>query len=389
MMEIYRPCPVCRSEVRPYWVHRQNFVLPEGHILPDWYDLVTCSKCGFLYADTFASQDTYDKYYEKMSMYYMPHSETDSDNSMYVDRAAWIKTFIRNTTNSIIDIGCGNGQLLSELRNIGLSDLTGLDPSEKCILNLQKKGIIGIKSSIFSVSLNRKYDCAILSGVLEHIYDVEKIMETMKKLLRHQGLLFVFVPDASRYTYYDSVPYDYFNIEHINHFDETSLINLGLQHGFCVKGFLKTTITLSKTTQPVIFCIYEDQGNPSTNWNSYSRNYIAEYIEHTKRTLVIDKLINQLVETQEEIVVWGAGNFSSRLLATSELGKCNIVFFVDNDKHKQGSSLGCRMVYAPSVIKKMAADATILIVAAVFQEEIIAEARNLGLNNKVIILNER
>ena len=274
--KLMRACPVCQNVVGAELLHTQKFALPDNHPLPGKYDVVACDRCGFVYADTPANQETYDKYYAEMSKYDMNY--TCGETLLHIDRAAWINTFIRNRTDSIIDIGCGNGQLLLELQKIGLSDLNGLDPSEKCVSDLKGKGINGITSSIFSVSTSKKYDCAILSGVLEHIYDVRKIMETMKQLLKHSGLLFVCVPDASRYQDYDSVPFDYFNIEHINHFDETSLINLGLQHGFSTIGFLKTTITLSQTTQPVIFCVYENKGKPAANGQSYSRNGVVDYV---------------------------------------------------------------------------------------------------------------
>ena len=261
-----------------------------------------------------------------------------------------------------------------------------MDPSEKCIADLKEKGINVITSSIFSVSAGRKYDFAILSGVLEHIYDVEKIMETMKQLLKPCGQLFVCVPDASRYQDYDSVSFDYFNVEHINHFDETSLLNLGLQHGFSTTGFLKTTITLSQTTQPVIFCIYENKENPAADWQSNSRNCVADYVGQTQKKATLNPVIDRLIKTQEEIIVWGAGNYTSRLLANSGLDKCNIVIFVDKDKHKQGTSINGKPVCAPNAILSMRKTYTILVIAAVFYDEIMAEIKNMGINNKVIVM---
>ena len=381
---LLRGCPVCQNIERAELLHTQKFTLSDNHLLPKKYDVIACGRCGFVYADTSANQDAYDKYYAEMSKYDMNY--TCADSLLYIDRAKWINTFICNRTDSIIDIGCGNGQSLLELQKLGLSDLTGLDPSEKCVSDLKKKGINGITSSIFSISTSRKYDCAILSGVLEHIYDVGKIMETMKQLLKQRGLLFVCVPDASRYQDYDSIPFDYFNIEHINHFDETSLLNLGLQHGFSTISFLKTTITLSQTTQPMVFCVYENDEKSATDWQSYSRNCVADYITHTRKNVVINDIINQLIETKEEIIVWGAGNYTSRLLANAGLDKCNIIMIVDNDKHKQGSMISGKIVYSPNVIREMKKMPAILIGAAVFDDEIATEIKRMGLSNRVIVL---
>ncbi len=380
--KLLRGCPVCQNATGAELLYTQKFTLADNHPLPGQYDIVACSKCGFVYADTPISQDGYDKYYGAMSKYDMNY--TCGETLLHADRAAWINTFIYDKTNNIIDVGCGNGQLLLELEKLGLCNLTGLDPSEQCISNLKEKGITGITSSIFSVSTIKKYDCSILSGVLEHIYDVKKIIVTMTHLLKQHGLLFVCVPDASRYQDYDSVPFDYFNIEHINHFDETSLINLGLRHGFSMTSFLKTTITLSKTIQPVIFCVYENTGKPIANWQSYSRNCVVNYIERTKKMAGVNPLIDQLIETQEEVIVWGAGNYTSRLLVGSGLDRCNIVMIVDNDKHKQGTIINGKTVYSPITIRAMKKLPTILIVAAVFCDEIIAEIRGMGLVNNII-----
>lgn len=377
-----RACPVCQDIGGVELLHTQNFALSDNHPLPWMYDIVACGKCGFVYADSPANQDAYDKYYAEMSKYDMNYACADS--ALYIERAAWISTFIRNQTDSIIDIGCGNGHLLLQLQKLGRYDLTGLDPSEKCVSDLKKMGITGIASSIFSIAINRKYDCAILSGVLEHIYDVGKIMVTMKQLLKHCGLLFVCVPDASRYLDYDAIPFDYFNIEHINHFDETSLLNLGLQNGFRTIGFFKTTIALCQTIQPVLFCAYENAGKPASNFQLYLRNCVVDYIEHTERNAGICLIIDRLIETQEEIVVWGAGNYTSRLLAGSGLDKCNIVMFVDNDKHKHGAIIRGKTVYPPDAIHEMKKTSSILIGAGVFYDEIVAEIRSMGLDNKII-----
>jgi len=382
--KLLRACPVCQNTGGGEVLHTQKFVLPDNHVLPKEYDIVVCGGCGFIYADTRAGQDAYDKYYSEMSKY--DTNYINSDTSLFVDRAVWISRFIDNKKASIIDVGCGNGQLLLELEKIGFSNLTALDPSSACIDAIRRRGICGIVSSIFDVLPDKKYDNLILSGVLEHIYDINKIMQTIKLLLKPNGLLFVCVPDASRYLDYDTVAYDYFNIEHINHFDETSLISLGFLHGLNMESFIKTDITLPGSKQPVIFCVYRNGDKTATDWKNYPKVSIVNYIEKTGKKESANRIIDKLVESKEEVIIWGAGNYASRLLATSNLAKCNILMFVDNDKHKQGVSIAGRPVCAPENISSGGKTATILVTAAVFHEEIFSEIRSMGIGNKVIIL---
>ncbi len=380
---LQRVCPVCRNATGEL-LHTQKFILPDNHILPSQYDVVACENCGFVFADTPATQETYDKYYSEMSKYDMTY--VNSDTLLFVERAAWINTLIHNKAASIIDVGCGNGQLLLELRKLGFSNLTALDPSPKCIEAIQRQGVNGIAGSIFDITSSVQYDAIILSGVLEHICDVAKIMQTLKSLTNPDGLLLVFVPDASRYQDYDTVPFDYFNIEHINHFDETSLINLGFFHGLRVVNLLKTTILLPEMKQPVIFCAYCNEDKVLADWRNYSAKMVLEYIAHTQRNQTVNLIIDKLAESGEEIVIWGAGNYTTRLLATSNLSKCNIVMLIDKDRHKQGTRINDKMVCPPDALLNMRCNPTILVAAAVFHDEIIAEIRCMELSNKVIIL---
>jgi hypothetical protein len=50
-------------------LHKEQFVLPEGHPLAVGYDVVHCNRCGMVYADTAAVQGDYDRYYTGLSKY--------------------------------------------------------------------------------------------------------------------------------------------------------------------------------------------------------------------------------------------------------------------------------------------------------------------------------
>lgn len=63
-----RKCPICGTSEGEV-LHKQHFVLPEGHPLSDGYDVVSCVKCGFVYADTTATQDDFECFYTKFSKY--------------------------------------------------------------------------------------------------------------------------------------------------------------------------------------------------------------------------------------------------------------------------------------------------------------------------------
>jgi SAM-dependent methyltransferase len=311
---------------------------------------------------------------------------TGGDSSMFVTRAAWIDGLLPDKNVSICDVGCGNGQLLVELRNRGFADLLALDPSPSCIKAIHARGIDGLTGSIFTAPQAKKFDAVILSGVLEHICDVPGAMQNAAAMTKPGGFLFVFAPDASRYADYDTIPYDYLNIEHLNHFDDVSLINLGLRHGFSVSGLLKTDIALEYTRQPVIFCAYRNDGGSPGSWQSRTKVALQRYLDHTDKCGKIDTLIERMRSSSEAIVIWGAGNYTGRLLADTRLGQCKILMFVDNDKRKQGTTIRGIAVRAPEFLLSIPGTPTIAVAVAVFPGEIMAQIKQMGLKNKVVVL---
>ena len=114
-----RTCPVCLNNFKGHVLHTQSFVLPEGHLLSDArkYDVVSCSKCGFVYADTPIKQDVYDKYYTEVSKYEMGYDDIDMEK--YMSQAKIISAIMEDKNAQVIDVGAGNGGLLMALKELG------------------------------------------------------------------------------------------------------------------------------------------------------------------------------------------------------------------------------------------------------------------------------
>ena len=96
--------------------------------------------------------------------------------------------------------------------------------------------------------------------------------------------------------------------------------------------------------------------------------------------------LEKLASTKEKIVVWGAAAYASRLYKTSVLKKCNIIAFVDNDIKKQGLKF-CDSVkiHSPKDILPEF-KGPIIVCSAVYNNEIMREIYNMGINNSVVVL---
>ena len=230
--ELLRACPICGYSSGKV-LHTQHFLLPEGHLLPNEYDVVNCENCGFVFADTSANQDIYDLFYAEMSKYEDVNTASGGGDKPYdLNRlnqtANDIERIISNNKSAkILDIGCGNGGLIQILKERGYKNVVGLDPSETCVNTMRNKGLEAHHGGLFSKNqLDNIFDLIILSHVLEHIYDLTNSVRNLKELLNSEGLVYVETPNATKYPEYYIVPNYYFDTEHINHFSKLHHQNL-------------------------------------------------------------------------------------------------------------------------------------------------------------------
>ncbi|MDR0733052.1 MAG: class I SAM-dependent methyltransferase, partial [Dysgonamonadaceae bacterium] len=205
---LLRPCPICGSG-KGEVLHTQKFLMPQQYYsLPSAYDVVACVKCGFTYADTDASQQDYDRYYQLNSIYEDEKTGRCSEHSEYNrKRIAEIVRDVMRTcpdkTAKIIEIGCAGGNILKALKSEGYTDLTGVEPSAKCVAHILSCGITGVQGTVSAASRllgGKKFDYVILSHVAEHIYDLRETLYSCADLMDEGAMLYVEVPDAARYT---------------------------------------------------------------------------------------------------------------------------------------------------------------------------------------------
>ena len=107
---------------------------------------------------------------------------------------------------NILDIGCGLGQFLSNLKSKGFKNLYGIDINEESIVACRNNGLSVEKIDdirTYALKSTIKFDRIVMSHVLEHI-DKELIIDTLihirKYLLKEGGEFLLMVPNAQSYT---------------------------------------------------------------------------------------------------------------------------------------------------------------------------------------------
>lgn len=380
--KLLRFCSVC-NHTKGNILHSQGFRLPEQSNLPDIYDVVECENCGFCFADTSATQNDYDRYYNKMSKYEDKNTGTGTGLSIFDKQrmeevVGLLSHYIEKKTNSIVDIGCANGGMLTCFSEKKFYNLTGVDVSRKCVENVNKLGFDGFFGGIFTLDniKNMQFDCIIVSHVMEHIKDLQDAVSNILSLINNNGLLYIEVPDASRYHQHYFVPYYYFDCEHINHFNISSLKNLFLIPFLeCIYFEEKSIAASDNKDYPVLRAIFKKTSLKKIKLpfkkNEDVKFSINKYITLSQINSSFNKL-NCLIETYEPIFVWGAGMYTLRLLQDSKLSQCNIKFFIDKDSNKQGNNINT-IVITTSEILNTYKNTPIVIASAIHGAAIVEE----------------
>jgi len=106
---------------------------------------------------------------------------------------------------SILDIGCGFGDMLLALSHAGYRSLKGVDISPQAVEFCRQSGLdVDLIGDLidFCQGVGRTFDFIIMSHVLEHI-EKSRIIDTLAavhSLLSTDGLLFLKVPNAQSNT---------------------------------------------------------------------------------------------------------------------------------------------------------------------------------------------
>lgn len=123
----------------------------------------------------------------------------------------------------VIDVGCGNGQLIRKLMTERRSVCTALDISEVALQALQTDlGIETVRAVLPAIPVRSEtYDVAICSECLEHLDNPKETIVEMHRIVREGGRLIITVPDGCLWKR---------GYEHVRELTPTDCVNLLRPH---------------------------------------------------------------------------------------------------------------------------------------------------------------
>jgi 2-polyprenyl-3-methyl-5-hydroxy-6-metoxy-1,4-benzoquinol methylase len=401
MKQSDRPCPICNGPDFDILYH-SNFELFEGDPLSPDYDVVCCGHCGFAYAATALQQDDYDRFYIEMSKYIDSVNSTGAGVST-TDRVR-LETMAGDILQvvpkdaRILDVGCANGGLLRILQEQGATHVVGVDPSPICAENAARNAgcptYAATLKNMGSIGMG-KFDCVVLSHVLEHVRDLRPCLESLKSVLDPDAVFYVETPDATRYRNYLFAPFQDFNTEHINHFSVSSMENLLRVSGWKpMKSGIKEIFSAPGRPYPALYVVARlDNGRDTAHatddlihMDETLRGSLAEYIEKsTALWRKVDAQLKAVLAEHGEVILWGAGQLAMKLLSGTCLRNARIAAIVDSSSSRHGKLIRGVKVIAPAQLDS--GRAPIVITSMLHEEGIEKNIRKLGLKNPVVRLS--
>jgi SAM-dependent methyltransferase len=111
------------------------------------------------------------------------------------DYYQWVKQAGVQYDDAILDVGTGNGSLLTKLFQIGFTNLTGIDPF---INETQHYGAVKVlKQDIFATT--GPYKLIMMHHALEHMHNPREVMYQAIQLLQPGGILLIRIPIMGNY----------------------------------------------------------------------------------------------------------------------------------------------------------------------------------------------
>lgn len=285
------------------------------------FQLGFCANCSFLQLlQPISPEILYGNYFTISAWKNQPHVERLIDVMKSITGM--------NENIHLLEIGCNDGCFIESLRQHGITDCTGIEPSNDAYQLAVSKDI-KVYNEFFShqnseLPLEKQdYDIIVCRQVLEHISNLEEFMISVEYYLNDNGCFVIEVPDSScQLDYMDYALWE----EHVNYFTLNTLQTLLRKYDFEIihyeitlfSGKALTVFAEKRRKQNSFECSVEDLDKI----HSYGKNWV-----------VFKERMRELVTSKQKPAVYGCGARSSTFVNFLELE--NVTCFIDDQEEKQ------------------------------------------------------
>lgn len=234
-------CPICGNQT-----FKERFTCKDYTATQENFNLVSCTQCEFMITTPRPEDSELGKYY--LSDDYISHSNKAVSliDKVYLAARnytlAWKrKLILKHSTRSekkLLDYGCGTGAFIQATSNDNWQS-SGVEPSLAARDEAKKITQLPIYSSLEEIN-DQAFDAITLWHVLEHVPDLNELLQKLKSILNHNGTMFIAVPnhnswDGKKYKEYWA---GYDVPRHLWHFSDQTMKRLLENNGLTLQQII-------------------------------------------------------------------------------------------------------------------------------------------------------
>jgi len=284
----------------------------------------------------------------------------------------------------VMEIGCGKGEFLTLLCELGAAEGIGIDPA---FVPQRHTGPgsdrVTVLNELFDESHARfEPDLICCRHTLEHVHDVHGFLSTLRRAIGDRNVdVFFEVPDASRVIAQPAF-LDVYH-EHCSYFSERSLRN-----AFTGAGFEVTQTRVEYAGQYLLLWARPSDDVADAMPDEGMERAVTSFA--LRCAPEIDRwrgIVTRRAKRGERVVVWGSGSKCVSFLTTLGVER-DVAGVIDINPHRQGvymPGIGAR-IEAPERLRDIAPD-LVIVMNPVYLDEIGATLRSLGIETDVVAVD--
>ena len=287
----------------------------------------------------------------------------------------------------IIEIGCGKGEFLSLLCEIGGNQGFGFDPAfleERHVSHAS--GQVSFIKDFYSEKYSQyQGDFIACKMTLEHIHNPLEFMKIIRRSIGNKldTVLFIQVPDATRII--KDCAFEDIYYEHCSYFTPGSISSLFKKSGFEIIH-LETTYNsqyLTVEARPVQGDVPETQDTDEYHLRAYLSGFQEKFKE---KLLYWREKLHEIHSQHQKIVLWGSGSKGVAFLTTLKITD-EIEYAVDINPFRHGyymAGTGQKIV-APNFLIEYQPD-FVLIMNPIYFDEIQRDLASMDLSPEILAI---
>ncbi len=284
---------------------------------------------------------------------------------------------------TIVEIGCGRGDFLNMLCELGNNSCIGFEPSYQnegfqCLDHRRISIINDFYSDKFA---DCRTDFIVCRHVLEHIDSPKSLLRMVHSSLcsNAEAIVFFEVPNVE-FTLRELGIWDLI-YEHCGYFSQASLSYLFSSCDFIIRNIETTFGGQNICLEASPTDISSDFSRGKRKKNDIEKSTVLDFSDRFQcKVNAWKRHIKALAEHDKKMVVWGAGSKGISFLNLMQLGDLfKYIIDVNPNKHGKFIAGGGQEIVAPDFLKEYRPE-VVIVMNSIYQREIQRRVHELGLS---------